>query len=531
MKDVLGSFLLSVLLRMGSSLVCESCTGLATTCSGFGQTCDNGQDTCVVRLTESTVGDDIHLILSKGCASSRICKTPFSYMNLGHGKYIRSVHTCCKGEACNDPKLRLLPQLIEPNGKQCPACFSTISKCDFAMVACSGDENFCLDMIQESRFDSSDSAPPGIFLITMQAVLGFFLIFAFLRRGTSLVCEVCFRVGTSCFGPVITCERGQNTCAFLLIENTFDGIPVKIAMKFCASSRICKKPLQYLNIGQGRFERTSIKCCAGRACKKVSPQFPLGLIKPNGKQCYACLVVQPSHCGTAMVDCSGEESHCLNVVQKVQRDPSSLASPRMVLITKKAVLRFFLIFALLIRGNSLQCESCITIGTKCSGRMKGCRAGEDMCILVFIENTLMGGRRTQLVAKACASHRVCKKPYQYLNMGQGRYERTIIICCEENACKKATPKFPSGLIKPNGKQCPGCFISSPGYCGQRMVDCSGEETQCLDVVQNITIGSLVVTSYRRGCVTEALCSENGGTYITRSNTRTRTECTPASGKD
>nr|XP_060640309.1 phospholipase A2 inhibitor and Ly6/PLAUR domain-containing protein-like [Anolis sagrei ordinatus] len=156
-----------------------------------------------------------------------------------------------------------------------------------------------------------------MFPIIMKTFPGFFLIFAVLKSGESLDCEICSRRGHMCSGRTLTCRADQQTCAAILIENTHLGKPQLTIKKTCERSRVCNPPLQSLNMGRGRYERTSVVCCIGEDCKSAAPRFQPGFIKPNGKSCPACFATSLSLCGSARVDCSGNEFHCMNAIHEM----------------------------------------------------------------------------------------------------------------------------------------------------------------------------------------------------------------------
>nr|XP_016850267.1 PREDICTED: phospholipase A2 inhibitor and Ly6/PLAUR domain-containing protein isoform X1 [Anolis carolinensis] len=164
-------------------------------------------------------------------------------------------------------------------------------------------------------------------------------------------------------------------------------------------------------------------------------------------------------------------------------------------------------------GNSLRCETCGRDGTRCTGSFRTCRGHNDICIKALLENTDEGRRRLR-TEMTCERSRVCEVPLQYLNTGQGRYERTSVVCCLGNACRNAVPRFQPGFIKPNGRQCPACLASKRTECGSAKVSCSGDELYCIEVQQYIWQGSRNVTRYKRGCATGGLCKLAGASHRT-----------------
>uniref|UniRef100_H9G8Z7 Uncharacterized protein n=1 Tax=Anolis carolinensis TaxID=28377 RepID=H9G8Z7_ANOCA len=140
--------------------------------------------------------------------------------------------------------------------------------------------------------------------------------------GNSLRCTSCNTDGTKCSGWFRTCGQNFDTCAVILIEDTYEGNRQWRGVKTCANSRVCQMPLQYMNMGRGRYERTSIICCRGNACRNAVPRFQPGFIKPNGRQCPACLASTRTECGSAKVSCSGDELYCIEAQQYIWQSNS-----------------------------------------------------------------------------------------------------------------------------------------------------------------------------------------------------------------
>nr|XP_008111988.1 PREDICTED: phospholipase A2 inhibitor and Ly6/PLAUR domain-containing protein [Anolis carolinensis]XP_008111989.1 PREDICTED: phospholipase A2 inhibitor and Ly6/PLAUR domain-containing protein [Anolis carolinensis] len=151
----------------------------------------------------------------------------------------------------------------------------------------------------------------------MKTFPGFLLIFAVLWSGESLICEVCNRDGLKCSGQNETCKAQLQTCAVVLVESTNWGKPRLRTVKTCERRYNCDTPVQSLNMGRGRYERSSVFCCIGEACKKSPPRFSPGFVQPNGRECPACFATQLSLCGSAKVDCSGKEIYCISTYQTI----------------------------------------------------------------------------------------------------------------------------------------------------------------------------------------------------------------------
>ncbi|XP_053254103.1 phospholipase A2 inhibitor NAI-like isoform X4 [Podarcis raffonei] len=122
----------------------------------------------------------------------------------------------------------------------------------------------------------------------------------------------------------------------------------------------------------------------------------------------------------------------------------------------QTLLRSFLFFVLLTKGNSLECETCTDVGTSCMGRMKTCVEGQDTCIVVFLES-IIDGKVLQTVVKGCASSEKCSYPPKHMTIGKGKSIRTSLSCCTGSDCASIVPprcgEFRDIIMK-------GCTIKS-----------------------------------------------------------------------
>ncbi|KAJ6663510.1 hypothetical protein lerEdw1_009589 [Lerista edwardsae] len=148
MQLFLGLFSSSILLTTGASLECETCFDLSRHCHGPWLPCGAGQGTCAVSHTEISVGMTLHTT-KKGCGSFTVCDAePFS-VNMGQGRLLRGNSACCVGEACKSASPKLPPIVTRPNGKKCPACYTTTSHCPAEVVDCTGSEDHCIERARE----------------------------------------------------------------------------------------------------------------------------------------------------------------------------------------------------------------------------------------------------------------------------------------------------------------------------------------------------------------------------------------------
>ncbi|XP_061452701.1 phospholipase A2 inhibitor NAI-like isoform X3 [Rhineura floridana] len=153
----------------------------------------------------------------------------------------------------------------------------------------------------------------------MQTLLKPFVFFLLLTKGTSLECDVCADIGTSCTGNKKVCREGQDTCVIVFLESTLNGKVLQTVMKGCGSSDTCNSPPKHLNMGRGKSIRTSLTCCIGEACANSTPPVPRVESKTNGKQCPSCYSSSGT-CITEMVNCTGSERYCFDVFSRSNAD-------------------------------------------------------------------------------------------------------------------------------------------------------------------------------------------------------------------
>nr|XP_060611922.1 phospholipase A2 inhibitor and Ly6/PLAUR domain-containing protein-like [Anolis sagrei ordinatus] len=178
-----------------------------------------------------------------------------------------------------------------------------------------------MDLILKTRIDLLSvlalGTQPGLFCRKSICFRRSFPRLAILWNGEPLRCEKCYKDGLTCSGRNRLCDYDLKTCVVVLVEYTHYGKPQLRAVKACEHTNVCNTPLQYLNMGRGIYERSNVICCIGEACKTAAPRFQPGFITPNGKSCPACFATDISHCGSARVDCSGNEFHCISTFHEV----------------------------------------------------------------------------------------------------------------------------------------------------------------------------------------------------------------------
>nr|XP_034973508.1 phospholipase A2 inhibitor subunit gamma B-like [Zootoca vivipara] len=170
----------------------------------------------------------------------------------------------------------------------------------------------------------------------------------------------------------------------------------------------------------------------------------------------------------------------------------------------QTLLASFLFFVLLTKGNSLECETCTDVGNICNGRRKTCAEGQDTCIVVFTD-TIIDGKLLQTIVKSCAFSDKCHYPPKHMTIGKGKSIRSTLHCCTGNACALIAPPHSQPInLKANGKQCPSCYSWS-GACHADMVNCTGKEKFCFDVLSRSKADGEVKDIIMKGCTIKSTC--------------------------
>ncbi|NXX95412.1 PLIGB inhibitor, partial [Centropus bengalensis] len=154
--------------------------------------------------------------------------------------------------------------------------------------------------------------------------------------------------------------------------------------------------------------------------------------------------------------------------------------------------------------TSLQCEVCHGVGKSCSGPMKTCNDGEDTCGII-LQEVLIGGLVIPSSLKSCLPSSICQLDPITMNYGKIK-ARSILACCKGDDCRKISVSLPPEDNVPNGYQCPACYSVDSFQCGNEMVNCTGSETQCVDLAGLMNSGGQSLKAAMKGCTTISECS-------------------------
>ncbi|KAL8219370.1 UNVERIFIED_CONTAM: hypothetical protein K2H54_021464 [Gekko kuhli] len=151
----------------------------------------------------------------------------------------------------------------------------------------------------------------------MKTLLGLLISFGLATRGSSLECEVCSELGTSCSGGTVPCEAGKETCVTTVSHHSLVGVPMQTIDKSCGTLDACRYGPKYMDFGQGKTVRSSATCCVGDTCQTRTVQVPPVVPKLNGLRCPACYSVSTTSCPDETVQCHGPEDHCIDMAVRV----------------------------------------------------------------------------------------------------------------------------------------------------------------------------------------------------------------------
>ncbi|NXW10969.1 PLIA inhibitor, partial [Fregetta grallaria] len=147
--------------------------------------------------------------------------------------------------------------------------------------------------------------------------------------------------------------------------------------------------------------------------------------------------------------------------------------------------------------TSLQCEVCHSIGKSCSGPMKTCSGGEDTCGIILHE-VMIGGMAIPSSIKSCLPSSICQLGPIIMNYGKVK-ARSHLACCMGD-------DLPPEDNVPNGYQCPACYSVDSFQCSNEIVNCTGSETQCVDLAGLMNSGGLSLKAAMKGCTTISECN-------------------------
>ncbi|XP_028634567.1 uncharacterized protein LOC114630497 [Grammomys surdaster] len=145
---VLKSLLAGCIISLLSISSVESYGCIRKTC--FGEQCNHEPSTC-----ESSKGcfsqrqgfefPIPQAIEQSGCSEDSCTELAFS-ATLGRCRTFRYDRRCCFTDQCNQGSIKVSPLSSDPNGVECPACFSDRGRCSPVSLKCTGEETMCVEV-------------------------------------------------------------------------------------------------------------------------------------------------------------------------------------------------------------------------------------------------------------------------------------------------------------------------------------------------------------------------------------------------
>ncbi|XP_044847050.1 phospholipase A2 inhibitor and Ly6/PLAUR domain-containing protein-like [Mauremys mutica] len=140
-----------------------------------------------------------------------------------------------------------------------------------------------------------------------------------------------------------------------------------------------------------------------------------------------------------------------------------------------------------------------------------CRLWEDSCIAAQEVNTV-GGVVQRGIFQSCINSRFSLEGDLDFEFAEGVYVRVHSEICRETNCNTGEIKERSRLsLKPNGRQCPSCYVLGSHRCLQNdVLHCQGAANQCVDVVGTLSENDAEIPFAGRGCATKDVAKIKAG---------------------
>ncbi|XP_040436760.1 phospholipase A2 inhibitor subunit gamma B-like isoform X2 [Falco naumanni] len=116
-----------------------------------------------------------------------------------------------------------------------------------------------------------------------------------------------------------------------------------------------------------------------------------------------------------------------------------------------------------------------------------------------------GGVAIPSSVKSCLPSSICQLGPITMNYGKVK-ARSHLACCTGNNCQTTSVTLPPEENVPNGYQCPACYSVDSFQCSNEIINCTGSETQCVDISGLMNSGGLSLKAAMKGCTTISECS-------------------------
>lgn len=161
LKSLLAVCIFSHLsVRCVESYSCENRECLNGRCVSNGGTCESSKGCfyLVQNFGTPTEPDTALRYHERGCSEDECTELLFS-ATLGEYQTFIYDHQCCYTERCNKEPKRMPQPSLQPNGVECPACFSENGTCIPVSLECTGVETKCVEVTGR---EVTENLPPRV---------------------------------------------------------------------------------------------------------------------------------------------------------------------------------------------------------------------------------------------------------------------------------------------------------------------------------------------------------------------------------
>ncbi|XP_060114000.1 phospholipase A2 inhibitor NAI-like [Heteronotia binoei] len=174
-------------------------------------------------------------------------------------------------------------------------------------------------------------------------------------------------------------------------------------------------------------------------------------------------------------------------------------------------------------GESLSCEHCFSVGPTCKGPFGECSSDTDTCGIIQLRSS--GVFEEEAIGKACLHSKLCNNPIRYLDFGIMQQILVKTTCCVGEECEVIPPLPPINAI-PNGNKCPACYSMRKRDCKGVVVECTGDNTYCTELMVDKSFGHLNISFVLKGCTNYDVCNDE---FLGSSDLITLERCVASSG--
>ncbi|XP_029339988.1 protein RoBo-1-like [Mus caroli] len=93
---------------------------------------------------------------SSTCESSKGCFSQWLELGVKRHLTLSYDHRCCYTEHCNKEPIKVPALSSEPNGVECPACYSECGTCRPVLLKCTGEETMCVKATSRGTEENQD---------------------------------------------------------------------------------------------------------------------------------------------------------------------------------------------------------------------------------------------------------------------------------------------------------------------------------------------------------------------------------------